>query len=75
MGNKKRTTCFATLLRTKLNSDVARFAARVRPCLARNKVARFVFLGGKTSNTTIQLILQPCCKTNWALFVARFTVP
>ena len=75
-GNKKRATCFARLLQTKLNSDVVpRHVYDVRPCLARNKVARFVFVGGKTSNITIQLILQPCCKTNCALFVARFTVP
>ena len=31
---KKRATCFATLLQTKLNSDVARFTTYVRPCLA-----------------------------------------
>ena len=74
-GNKIRATCFATLLQTKLNSDVAHFATHVRPCLARNKVARFVFVGGKTSNITIPVILQLCCKTNCALFVASFTVP
>ena len=71
---KKRATCFATLLQTKLNSDVARFTTYVRPCLARNKVVRFVFVGGKTSNITIQLLLQPCCEY-FALFVGRFTVP
>ena len=69
------TTCFATLLQTKFNSDVARFTTHIGPCLARNEVARFVFVGGKTSNITIQLILQPCSKTNCALFVVRFTVP
>ena len=57
------------------NSDVARFTTHVRPCLARNKVVRFFHVGGKTSNITVQLILQPCFKTNCALFVARFTVP
>ena len=55
---KKRATCFATLLQTKLNSDVARFTTHVRPCLARNKVVRFVFVGGKTSNISNQLMLQ-----------------
>ena len=74
-ATKKRATCFATLLQTKLSSDVARFTTHVRPCFARNKVVRFVFVGGKTSNITIQLILQPCCKTNCALLVARLTVP
>ena len=44
----KRATCFATLLQTKLSSDVAHFTTHVRPCLARNKVVRFVFVGGKT---------------------------
>ena len=40
------------------NSDVARFTTHVRPCLARNKVVRFVFVGGKTSNISNQLMLQ-----------------
>ena len=56
-----------------LQHDVARVTSHAQPCLARNKVARFVFVGGKTSNITVtQLILQP---TNCALFVARFSVP
>ena len=29
MGNKKRSTCFATLLQNVLNSDVARFTTHV----------------------------------------------
>ena len=58
-------------VQTKLNSDVARFTTHVRPCLERNKVARFVCVGGKSSNITIQLSLQPCCKTNCVLFLAR----
>ena len=41
---KKRATCFATLLQTKLNIDVARFTTYVRPCLARNKVVRLFSL-------------------------------
>ena len=73
-ANKKR-KIFATWLQKELNSDVARFTTHVRPCLARNKVVSFVQVGGKTSNITIQLILQPFCKTNCALFVARFPVP
>ena len=75
MDNKKRATCFATLPQTKLNGDVVYFTNHVRRCVARNKVARFVFMDGKTSNITIQLILWPCCKTNCMLLVARFTVP
>ena len=31
------------------------------------------FVGGKTNNIAIQLILQPCCKTKCTFFVARFT--
>ena len=57
MDNRRRATCFATLPQTKLNSDVVYFTNHVRPCVARNKVARFVFADGKTSNITIQLVL------------------
>ena len=32
MGNKKRATCFATLLQNELNSDVARFTTYVQTC-------------------------------------------
>ena len=74
-GNKKRATCFATLLRNELNSDVARFITDVRTCPATNKVARFSFVGGKKRNIAIQLVLQECCKTSYTFLVARFTVP
>ena len=30
-GNKKRATCFATLLQNELNSDVARFITHIKP--------------------------------------------
>ena len=60
-GNKKRATCFATLLQNDMNTDVARFTTRIRTCLATNKVARLFFVGGKTSNSHIQLVLQQCC--------------
>ena len=30
-GNKKRATCFATLLRNELNSDVTRFTTYIKP--------------------------------------------
>ena len=65
-GNKKRATCFATLLENELNSDVARFITIVRTCLATRK-------GGKTRNIAIQLVLQECCRTSCTFFVARFT--
>ena len=57
-------------VQTKLNSDVARFTTHVRPCLERNKVARFVFVGGKSSNITIQLICSHVAKQ-----IARFFLP
>ena len=60
-GNKKRATCFATLLQNEMNTDVARFNTRIRTCLATNKVARLLFVGGKTRNSHIQLVLQQCC--------------
>ena len=60
-GNKKRATGFATLLQNEMNTDVARFTTRIRTCLATNKVARLFFVGGKTRNSHIQLVLQQCC--------------
>ena len=32
-------------------------------------------VGGKTRNIAVQLVLQQCCKTSCAFFVARFSVP
>ena len=60
-GNKKRATCFATLLQNEMNTDVARFTTRIRTCLATNKVARLFFVDGKTRNSHIRLVLQQCC--------------
>ena len=60
-GNKKRATGFATLLQNEMNTDVARFNTRIRTCLATNKVARLFFVGGKTHNSHIRLVLQQCC--------------
>ena len=57
MDNKKRATCFATLPQTKLNGHVVYFTNHVPRCVARDKVARFVFTDGNTSNIPIQLIL------------------
>ena len=31
-------------------------------------------MGGKTRNIAVQLVLQQCCKTSCAFFVARFSV-
>ena len=60
-GNKKRATCFATLLQNEMNTNVALFNTRIRTCLATNKVARLFFVGGKTRNSHIRLVLQQCC--------------
>ena len=60
-GNKKRATGFATLLQNEMNTDVVCFTTRIRTCLATNKVARLFFVGGKTRNSHIQLVLQQCC--------------
>ena len=57
MDNKKRATCFATLPQTKLNGHVVYFTNHVPRCVARDKVAKFVFADGNTSNIPIQLIL------------------
>ena len=64
-GNKKRATCFATLLENELNSDVARFITIVRTCLATRK-------GGKTRNIPLQLVLRQCCKTSCTFFCCPF---
>ena len=40
------------------------------PLLPNNKVATFVFLGSKTCNIAIQLVLEQCCKTSCTCFVA-----
>ena len=72
-GNVKRATCFAIFLQNELNSDVVRFTTDLRACLATNKVAGFVFVGGKTRSTAIQFVLQQFCKTSCTFFVARYT--
>ena len=49
MHKRATKTCnwFLTLLQNELNSDVARFTAHVRTCLATNSVARIFFAGVK----------------------------
>ena len=75
-GNKKRTTCLATLLQNELNSDVARFTTHIKPVLQQLRLfKKGVNVGGKTRNIAIQLALQQCCKTSCTFFVARFSVP
>lgn len=49
---------------------------RIRTCLAANKVARLFFVGGKTRNSHIQLVLEQCCTLHvFFVVVVRFTAP
>ena len=74
-GQKKRATCFATLLKNELNSDVARFTM-FKPFQEQPDLLQGRFdVGGKSRNIAIQLVLQIFCKTYCTLFVARFSVP
>ena len=75
MGNKRRATCRATLLQNELNSDVARFTTHIKPVTHEIRLLTGLYLGGKTRNIAIQIVLQECCKTSYTLFVARFSVP
>ena len=47
-GNKKRATCFSTLLQNELNSDVARYATHIKPVLQQIKLLTGLNIGGKT---------------------------
>ena len=74
-GNKKRATCFATLLQNELNSDVARYKAHVKPVLQQIRLLTGLNMGGKRRNISFQLGLQQCYKTRCTFFVARFPIP
>ena len=56
-GNKKRATCFATLLQNELNSDVARFTTLIKPVLQQIRLLTGLNMGGKTRNIAIRY----CC--------------
>ena len=74
-GNKKRTTCLATLLQNELNSDVARFTTHIKPVLQQIRLLKGLNVGGNTRYVAIQLALQQYCKTSCTFFVARSSVP
>ena len=74
-GNKKRTTCLATLLQNELNSDVARFTTHIKPVLQQIRLLKGLNVGGNTRNVAIQLALQQYCKKSCTFFVARSSVP
>ena len=57
-GNKKKTTCFATLLQNELNSDVARFTTHIKPVLQQIRLLTGLNMGGKTRNIAIQQVLS-----------------
>ena len=74
MGNKKRATCFATLLQNELNSDFAPFTTHEKNPYHLICCKTGLNAGGKTRNIAIQLVLQQCCRTSCTLSVAHFTV-
>ena len=53
MGNKKRATCFATLLQNELNNKVARFTTHIKPVLQQIRLLTALNMGGKTRNIAI----------------------
>ena len=61
-SNKKRATCFALLPQNELNG--ACYLLRDR-----------FYLGGKTRNIAIQLVLPQCWKTSCTFLVTRFSAP
>ena len=71
-GNKKRVTCFATLLQNELKSDVARFITHIKPFLQQIRLLTGLNMDGKTCNIAIQLVLLPCCKTSYTFLFAIF---
>ena len=71
-GNKKRATCFATLLQNELNSDVGRFTTHIKPVLQpTNRVVNRFKHGWLTRNMAIELVLQAI----FAKQVTRFLLP
>ena len=74
-GQQKRTTCLATLLQNKLNSDVARFTTHIKPVLRQIRLLTSLNVGGKIRNIACQLVPQQYCKTSCTFFVARFYAP
>ena len=85
LQHRCKTSWIAMLLTTKTNVAtlfvtgqakiwvVKRATSFVSTCynLSRNnKVATFVFVGSKTCNIAIQLVLEQCCKTSCTCFVA-----
>ena len=71
-GNKKRATCFATLLENELNSDAARFTTHIKPFLQQIRLFTGLNMGGKRRNIAIQLVLQLCCKKGCTFLLPVF---
>ena len=70
-GQQKR----ATLLQNELDCDVQRFTTHVQTCYQPDLLQDRFYVGGKTRNIAIQLVLQQCYRTSCTFFVARFSVP
>ena len=47
----------------------------IKPVLQQIRLLTGLNVSGKTRNIAIQQVLQQCCKTSCAFFVARFSVP
>ena len=73
--NKKRVSCFATLLQNELKSDVARFITHIKPFLQQIRLLTGLNMDSKTCNIAIQLVLLPCCKTSYTFLFAIFSLP
>ena len=52
-GNKKRATCFTTLLQNELKNDVARYTSHIKPVLQQIRLLTGLNMGGKTRNIAI----------------------
>ena len=77
MGNKKSAIWFATLLQNELNNNVARFTTHEKKTLQLlwlQVMLERSNVGGQTRDiaTSIQLVLQQCCKRKCTFFCCPF---
>ena len=63
MGNQKRATGFATLLRNKLIAMLRVSPPTFQPVLQQVRLQGFFFVGSKKRNIAIQLVLQQSRQT------------
>ena len=60
------------MLQNEFKSDVARFTTRVQTCQQPDLLQDRFYLGGKTRNVALQLVLLQFCKTNMHVFCRPF---